>query len=66
MDANNTLWTSPPRAKQDQAEIERKEREADKTLADAIAHYDSRRIADELKKYDSNLTDLKAFAILLS
>lgn len=66
MVTDNTLWNSPPRAKEDDAEKQRKEREEDQSLMQAIAQYDSAKIKNELEKYESNLSDLKAFATLLS
>lgn len=66
MATSNTLWNSPPREEQAEADKERKEREADESLIRAASKYDSRKIAGELKKYESDLSDLKAFAILLN
>lgn len=66
MVTGNKLWNSPPREEQAEADKERREREADKSLIHAASKYDSGKIAGELKKYESNLSDLKAFAILLN
>jgi len=63
---SNTLWNSPPREEQSGADKERRERETDDSLIRAASKYDSGKIAGELKKYESNLSDLKAFAILLN
>lgn len=65
MTAKNTLWNSPPRAKQDEAEKERRQREADESLIRAATAYDAKPIADEMKRYDSNISNLTALAILL-
>lgn len=66
MATSNKLWNSPPREEQAEADKERREREADYSLIRAASKYDSGKIAGELKKYESNLSDLKAFAILLN
>ena len=66
MATKNTLWNAPPREGQAEADKERLERVHDAGLIKAAANYKSDKIAGELKKYESNLTDLKAFAILLN
>jgi len=65
MVAKNALWNSRPRAKQGQADNQRKERAADESLIRAAKGYDRKAIADEMKKYDSNISNIKALAILL-
>lgn len=66
MAEDNVLWNSPPREKQVHADRERMEREADASLAQAVDNYDPKLIRKELEKYESNLSDLKSFAIFLS
>lgn len=63
--ATNNLWKSAQRPIKDDADAIRKATEADQSLVQAARSFDSKKVEEELKKYDSKTRNIKGFARLL-